>query len=421
MKTLHNFIQEPYNPICNFNLASEYEGLNQTAAAASFYLRTAEKTNIPILQYLALLRNAICFEKQGNRDLTVKTLLQRAISILPNRPEGYYLLSRLFERKQEYHDCYVISCIGLKTYNDPDLVPIVGLTDYFDKYKLLFQKSVAAWWVGLTEESREITFDLFYNYILDDIHKSAVQNNLNNSGLPKHKLIYSNSLLTSIKHLFNGVDKIKYNYAQTFQDLFVLTVLNGKRNGSYLELGCNDPFYNNNTALLETVFDWKGLSIDIELSLVNEFNSKRNNKAICENALNIDYKELLEYNKFDKIIDYLQIDCDPPNISLNVLKKVLESGFKFRVITFEHDYYYDKSIRQLSRDLLTSYGYNLLVNDVSFNKTNSFEDWWVLEKVDNLFLNLNSEVNFATNLFLKDNFTIINNSNTLEIKSIDIY
>lgn len=323
MKTLHNFIQEPYNPICNFNLASEYEGLNQTAAAASFYLRTAEKTNIPILQYIALLRNAICFEKQGNRDLTVKTLLQRAISILPNRPEGYYLLSRLFERKQEYHDCYVISCIGLKTYNDPDLVPIVGLTDCFDKYKLLFQKSVAAWWVGLTEESREITFDLFYNYILDDIHKSAVQNNLNNSGLPKHKLIYSNSLLTSIKHPFNGVDKIKYNYAQTFQDLFVLTVLNGKRKGSYLELGCNDPFYNNNTALLETVFDWKGLSIDIELSLVNEFNSKRNNKAICENALNIDYKELLEYNKFDKIIDYLQIDCDTPNISLNVLKKVL--------------------------------------------------------------------------------------------------
>ena len=65
MQHLHSFIQEPYNPVYNFNLALEYESLNQTAAA-SFYLRTAEKTNDESLQYQALIRNALCFEKQGN-------------------------------------------------------------------------------------------------------------------------------------------------------------------------------------------------------------------------------------------------------------------------------------------------------------------------------------------------------------------
>ena len=34
------------------------------------------------------------------------------------------------------------------------------------------------------------------------------------------------------------------------QDMFVLTVLNGKTNGTYLEIGSGDPFIGSNTALL---------------------------------------------------------------------------------------------------------------------------------------------------------------------------
>lgn len=400
MQMLANFINAPYNPITNFNLALEYENLNQTAAAASFYLRTAEKTNDLKLQYMSLIRNAICFEKQGNRDLTVKTLLQRAITVLPTRPEGYFLLSRLYEQRKEYHDGYITACLGLQTVdNTNDIL----LNEYPGKYGLMFLKAVCGWWVGLNEESREIMFDLYFNYthLLTEQFKTAVQNNINNIGLPKHKFVYTNSLLNEIKYPFNNIQKIKNNYAQVYQDLFVLTVLDGKQNGSYLELGSNDPFYNSNTALLETVFEWRGISIELDQSLVNEFNSKRKNLALCKNALDIDYKQLLENYGFDNIVDYLQVDCDPPNISFEALKKVLSSGFKFRVITFEHDYYVDNSIKQLSRDLLISHGYNLLVNDVAFNTANSFEDWWVLNKVDNMFIDLNNNVNFIQDLFFE--------------------
>lgn len=404
MQNLHTFIQEPYNPVYNFNLALEYESLNQTAAAASFYLRSAEKTNDESLQYQALIRNALCFESQGNRDLTVKTLLQRAISLLPNRPEGYYFLSRLQEKRQEYHDGYMTASIGVNAWFN-DLVTLNHLPEFTGLHNLLFEKAVCGWWVGLTEESREIIFDLNLNYFdkLDDSYKLAVQNNLKNIGYPKHKYIYSNSLQNELVYKFKNLEKIRNNYSQVYQDMFVLTLLNGKKNGTYLELGSNDPFYNNNTALLETVFNWKGISIDIDLETVNNFKNSRNNPVICENALSINYENLLNEHKFPQIIDYLSLDCDPPNVSYAALQLILNSNYKFKIITFEHDFYYDKEIKQLSRDLLKSKGYELVVNDVSFNHTNSFEDWWILrEYIDSdAFRFLNSNINFVQDIFYK--------------------
>ncbi len=35
--------------------------------------------------------------------------------------------------------------------------------------------------------------------------------------------------------------KIKENHSQAYQDLFVLTMLGGKKNGRYLEIGGNHP------------------------------------------------------------------------------------------------------------------------------------------------------------------------------------
>ena len=233
------------------------------------------------------------------------------------------------------------------------------------------------------EEDR--TFDIGYTHILNEKENNIL-------------------ILNELKYKFNDVSKIKHNYSQVFQDLFVLTVLNGKYNGTYLEIGSNDPFYNNNTALLELNYKWKGLSIELDEQLVEKFNIYRSNLAICKNALDINYEKLLDSLSFidNNIVDYLQVDCDPAHISFNVLEKVISSGYKFKVITFEHDYYLDPSIKQLSRTLLLSQGYTLLVNDVSFNDKNSFEDWWILKDYTtnlHVFNNLNSNVNSAFNLF----------------------
>ena len=390
-RSLQDYLLNPSDPRANFDLGVAYEGLNQTASSSSFFLRAAEKTLDKDLQYCALIRNARCFEKQGKRDLTVKTLIQRAIALCPTRPEGYFFLSRLYERQKNYHDCYCMACLGLQNAKvfDP------RIPEYNGEYLLLFQKAIGAWWVGLTEESRDILFDLQMNYSLPPEYHSLVANNLQTLGYPKRKLVYQNSFLDHLRHKFPGVETIRNNYSQVFQDMFVLTVLQGKRDGVYLEIGASDPFYNNNTALLETNFGWTGLSLEIDPKEVKKFKEQRKNPILELDATKVDFKKLLEH--LPETLDYLQVDCDPDEVSFSILCALLNSGKRFRVLTFEHDAYVGGTVRERSRTLLEDHGYSLRVPNVAFNEKNAFEDWWVLPEEVGLEFKECSEkpINFA--------------------------
>lgn len=185
MQHLLPYINNPEESWANFNLGQEYEAMGQTGSAISFYLRTAERSKTDIEQYEALLRMALCFEKQRTRDDTEKVILQKAMNLLTDRPEAYFLLSRLHERQKEWHDGYTVSCLGMK-FSNFDLPPLRTSVDYPGKYGLLFEKGVTAWWVGMTEESKEIMYDLKTNYKLDSVHTRAVDNNLKTCGYPKN-------------------------------------------------------------------------------------------------------------------------------------------------------------------------------------------------------------------------------------------
>jgi len=88
-KRLHDYIQQPELAKNNFALGREYELIGQTGAAISFYLRTAERSQTDLEQYEALIRMALCFERQRTRDGTQEVILQKAISLLVKRPEAY--------------------------------------------------------------------------------------------------------------------------------------------------------------------------------------------------------------------------------------------------------------------------------------------------------------------------------------------
>ena len=75
-------------------------------------------------------------------------------------------------------------------------------------------------------------------------------------------------------------DKVKTNFSQANQDLFVLEILDYKKNGSYLEIGANEPISISNTYLLENDFGWNGFSIEIRQDLVEFFKSKRKKRII---------------------------------------------------------------------------------------------------------------------------------------------
>lgn len=393
------YIQDANNPEKNFNLAVRYHEMGQTATAVSFYLRAAERTYDDLLKYECLVRASMCFDSQGSRGLSVRGLLQHALSICPKRPEAYYLLSRYYERDagshpntnpsvEEWFHGYTFASVGLQVC-DFDSPPLRTVVDYPGKYGLLFEKGVCAWWCGLCDESRDIMVDLYHNWKdTDEVHRNAIIKNLdhlqvdpdeptstNRPKLDRYNKVDGDVLVFP----FKNQERIHKNYSEAYQDLFVLGVLDGKENGTYLEIGSGDPTYGNNTFLLEKYFGWKGVGLDLEPQFVEWHRQYRKNTVLHKNALEVDYQLLLSNLSKDGTVDYLQIDCDPPEVSYEVLKRIPFDLWKFGVVTYEHDYYHDKTqpYRELSRDYLKKHGYVLVAPDISPDDDRSYEDWWV--------------------------------------------
>lgn len=230
------------------------------------------------------------------------------------------------------------------------------------------------------------------------------------------------------------------SHSQAGQDLFVIAMLQGKRNGTFLEIGANHLQGFSNTFLLEKQFGFSGTSIDIQDVHTEEnyqksykvwwkgFYEKIKDESWPECPESIDdlpthiqneINELHQYEKFKirfltwendrpltkfvqadartleydflpETVDYLQIDIDDPIDGLRLLE-TLTSRCQFSVITFEHDNWKnnDKTRhgRAESRKLLDSLGYVMVANDVTMDPSTGdgydpkyapyfFEDWY---------------------------------------------
>ena len=367
------------NPIRNFELARWYHERKQTASAISYYLRAADRDNNSLLAYECLLHMASCFHDQKNRNYTIKGLYQHAINLLPNRPEAYFLLARHEEWNKMYSDSYTTATLGLNNC-DFDLEPLSTNVDYPGKYGLIFEKAVCSYWWGKSQECRDLFQDLKNNYELDNIHYDLVAMNLQNLGcwVPK-SIKYEKSRYKEFKYKFPGLENIEKSNGQALQDMFILSVLNGKRNGTYLEIGAQEPIFQNNTAILEKDFGWKGVSVEILENLCKMFDEQRSNTIICKDATTIDYEKLLHEHYTTKEIDYLQLDCEPSKTTFEILLSIPFEQYKFAVITYEHDHYVDMTgtYRTKSRNYLKMLGYELVVTNVSQDDKTPFEDWWV--------------------------------------------
>ena len=180
-----------------------------------------------------------------------------------------------------------------------------------------------------------------------------------------------------LKHKFPGSGGVKFNWSQSMQDMFVLMALDGKRNGVYVELGADLPRIINNTYLLESEFDWSGVSFEYDPEKVTFFNTIRRNKCICDDATTFDYKFLFEERNYPKQIDYLQLDLDPAEGTLAALKHLPLDDYRFTAITYETDVYTaGADVQDEEIEYLKSYGYELVVRNVA-NEGNPYEDWWV--------------------------------------------
>lgn len=424
IEILNQYVSDTENPEYNYQLAREYHKINQTAAAISFYLRCADRTENKVLAYECLLLMYFCFASQNNRPYTEKGLLEKAISILPKRPEAYFLLSRYHEYRKEYAESYTIAEIGLNIC-DFDSEPLRENCEYYGKYLLIFEKAVSSWWWGKSMECRKLFHSLVDEYWneMDENHKKCVEDNITRLGSgPESQAFtyYNKEKHHLLRHKFLGSESIEKNYSQVYQDMFILSVLDGKKNGTFLEIGGATPYHGNNTALLEEQFGWTGVSIEYNQNFANQYSAARKTKVLCTDALQIDYRSLLKENYNSKIIDYLQLDIEPARNTYECMLQLPFDEYKFAVVTYEHDYYVDvtKSYREKSREFLKSKGYLLVVNDLSPDGVSNFEDWWVHpelvdEKLIQKMLCRNDDIKKAEDYMLtssQENKMIINKS-----------
>jgi hypothetical protein len=170
--------------------------------------------------------------------------------------------------------------------------------------------------------------------------------------------------------------------SQSMQDKFALQIC---KNKSYIEIGANLPTRLNNSFLLEEN-GFLGFSVELDTTHKKKWDkSSRKNKVFWNNALTFNYSQAATEIGLTKNIGYLSCDIEPPHNTFLALKKVIEEGFIFECITFEHDVYqstgeYDK----IAREYLEARGYKIAVENVYVgNETEKvFETWFVRYNIE---------------------------------------
>jgi hypothetical protein len=188
------------------------------------------------------------------------------------------------------------------------------------------------------------------------------------------KKLWSNERL---RRPFVDSDKITYNYGESDQDIWVLSMLDGLRNGTYLEMGAGWPEHISNTALLELQFGWNGVSLDYQDVYTDMWQAIGRKSFVKGNGQTINFDLLL--SNMPLVIDYLSIDCDPGWRTFEILQRMPWNRYRFRLITFEHDCHAEgPAVKHASREFLQTQGYELVVNNISADGIAcDYEDWWV--------------------------------------------
>jgi len=372
-KILDLYVLDQNNPQLNYKLAEEYYKSGNQSAACSYYIKAAELTNDRSLKTECFLKMGYSYLKQGDRLREAKLMAEYARANSPIDPRSY-----------------IISC--LVNMKDKDWLSLLNMSEtacnlpisstkydefYTDNQLPRLYHAYALMNMRLFEEGQRDCYEVYNNSFNQSLKIQAVQL-LDDCGFTPEFNSYDGSKKSTLRAPFDNLELVKENHSQALQDIFVLTATNGKKGGLYLEIGSAHPIIHSNTKLLED-FDWKGLSIELNGDQVNEFKSKRKNDCLQADATSLDYNLIFSKVFQANFIDYLQVDIDPASATLEVLTKIINTGQKFGVITFEHDVYKpgNEEVRMKERELLSSNGYQLIVPNVSIIEGLPFEDWWI--------------------------------------------
>jgi FkbM family methyltransferase len=257
---------------------------------------------------------------------------------------------------------------------------------------------------------KKILKKLFLKFNLEIVRHSILEE------LRSHKLACQTAkediqLLLSLpkEHASQVVSLLANSPAQLRQDIFVLSELNFKKNGFFVEFGATNGISLSNTYLMESKFGWNGIlaepakcwhrdlennrkchierkcvwidsssSLNFnevsspELSTINLFNdndhhskSRKIGKYYLVNTISLN--DLLQKYSAPSVIDYLSIDTE--GSEFEILEKLDFEKYSFNVITCEHNF---TPMRENIFNLLTKNGYVRKYEEIS-----KWDDWYV--------------------------------------------
>ena len=221
--------------------------------------------------------------------------------------------------------------------------------------------------------------------------------------------------------LFNEPERVRelipFSMSGVRQDLFVISQLNFKPFGYFVEIGAFDGKTSSNTYLLEKKFNWNGILVEPSRNLQSLL--KRNRKANLDfraawsvSKLLLDFSELgtsqlstitqvlskndVQYkNRMSQVgkdnflvetvsltdlltennapyeIDYVSIDTE--GSELEVLEGFDFSKYKVSIFTVEHNY--NEERRAKIREIMTRNHFKLIFSEISHQ-----DDWFVSEE-----------------------------------------
>ena len=211
-------------------------------------------------------------------------------------------------------------------------------------------------------------------------------------------------------HVALALRLLKNSHSQLHQDLFMLSKLNFKRRGFFVEFGAADGLQLSNTYLLEREFEWNGIVAEpariwhaalyknrkcrietrcvwsssdstlmfteaesADFSTVSTFRSCDDHRYTRTKSTGylvgtISLLDLLVKYDAPAVIDYLSIDTE--GSEFEILNSFDFSRYRFRVITCEHNW---TPMRDKIYALLTSHGYTR-----KCEKMSEFDDWYVM-------------------------------------------
>lgn len=408
VQLLNAVVLDYQNPIKIYELAREYDRLEQGAAAVGWYLRAAEFSegeteDEKYLQYKCLILCALVFNRESGRHQTATGLLKMAITVMPQREEAYYFLAKMFKEHGNWRDGVMIATQGL---NLPEQEKIDNDLSYEGIVTIKQLYAFCKWKSDGQDASKNGLFDMVHKekFVPNNGIQAEIKGQLEEFGYPS-TLAYNKKDINNYRFSFDGIETVDKNYSRHFQDMFVLSFLNGKQKGSFLEIGSGHPTLYNNTKLLEEKFNWRGISIDNSERMCSIFSRERNSTVILDNATYIDYDSLFKQHCLENNIDLLRINAD--HATLPALSLIPFKEYEFTIIQIQHNacWWGDDTVKDPSREILTALGYKLFVSNVAINENDGYEDWWVHPNFVNKNPNMltQNSINFAWDYMMKGN------------------